>query len=126
MGATSLSGGRNQQDNGVAINTRGRGQVKSIMPSSEHNFIPYGHQWLDEEDIAAAVEVLRSDWITQGPKVDEFEKTMAERCGAKYAVAVANGTAALHAACIVAGIGDGDEVISTPITFAPARAIILV
>ena len=87
--------------------------------------LPYGHQWIDEEDIAAVVEVLRSDWITQGPKVDEFERKVAEYCGAKYAVAVANGTAALHAACSVAGITAGDEAITTPITFAAtANAVV--
>ncbi|MFO7772807.1 MAG: UDP-4-amino-4,6-dideoxy-N-acetyl-beta-L-altrosamine transaminase [Dehalococcoidia bacterium] len=80
--------------------------------------LPYGHQWIDEEDIAAVVEVLRSDWITQGPKVDEFERRVAEYCGAGYAVAVSSGTAALHAACAVAGISRGDEAITTPITFA--------
>lgn len=87
--------------------------------------LPYGHQWIDEEDIASVVEVLKSDWITQGPKVDEFETRMAEYCGAKYAVAVSSGTAALHAACSVAGISKGDEAITTPITFAAtANAIV--
>ena len=81
-------------------------------------FLPYGHQWIDDEDIAAVTEVLKGDWITQGPKVDEFETKVAEYCGAKYAVAVSNGTAALHAACAVAGISQGDEAITTPITFA--------
>ncbi len=60
--------------------------------------LPYGHQWIDDEDIAAVAEVLKSDWITQGPKVNEFEAKVAEYCGAKYAVAVSSGTAALHAA----------------------------
>lgn len=60
--------------------------------------LPYGHQWIDDEDIAPVVGVLKSDWITQGPKVKEFEKAVAEYCGAKYAVAVSSGTAALHAA----------------------------
>jgi len=82
------------------------------------NILPYGHQWVDDDDIASVVEVLKSDWITQGPKVDEFEKKVAEYCGAKYAVAVSSGTAALHAACSVAGISKGDEAITTPITFA--------
>ena len=87
--------------------------------------LPYGHQWIDDEDIAAVVEVLKSDWVTQGPKVDEFETNVAAYCGAKYAVAVSSGTAALHAACAVAGISPGDEVITTPITFAAtANAII--
>lgn len=95
------------------------------MSLKKKSFIPYGHQWIDEEDIASVVEVLRSDWITQGPKVDEFEKKVAEYCGAKYAVAVSSGTAALHAACAVAGISEGDEVITTPITF-PATANVIV
>jgi len=95
------------------------------MSSLKNDFIPYGHQWIDDEDIAAVAEALRSDWITQGPKVDEFERRVAEYCGAKYAVAVANGTAALHAACAVAGISEGDEAITTPITFpATANAVV--
>lgn len=87
--------------------------------------LPYGHQWIDEEDIAAVVDVLRSDWITQGPKVDEFERKVAGYCGAEFAVAMSSGTAALHAACSVAGITAGDEAITTPITFAAtANAIV--
>jgi len=81
-------------------------------------YIPYGRQWIDDEDINAVVEVLKSDYLTTGPKISEFEKKLAERVGAKYAVAIANGTAALHAACFAAGITAGDEVITTPITFA--------
>lgn len=89
------------------------------------NILPYGHQWVDDDDIASVVEVLKSDWITQGPKVAEFERKVAEYCGAKYAVAVSSGTAALHAACSVAGISKGDEAITTPITFAAtANAIV--
>ena len=80
--------------------------------------IPYGHQWIDEKDINEVVKVLKSDWITQGPKVKEFEKAIANYCGAKYAVAVSSGTAALHAAYTIAGIKQGDEVITTPLTFA--------
>lgn len=87
--------------------------------------LPYGHQWLDDEDVASVVEVLKGDWITQGPKVDEFETKVAEYCGAKYAVAVSSGTAALHAACAVAGISESAEAITTPITFAAtANAIV--
>lgn len=82
------------------------------------SLLPYGHQWIDDEDIASVVRVLKSDWITQGPKVGEFEEKVAEYCGARYAVAVSSGTAALHAACSVAGISQGDEAITTPITFA--------
>lgn len=80
-------------------------------------YIPYGRQSIDDKDIEAVVQVLKSDYVTTGPKVAEFEKKVADYCGAKYAVAIANGTAALHAACMAAGIGEGDEVITTPITF---------
>ena len=80
--------------------------------------IYYGRQWIGEDDIKAVSDVLRSDFITCGPKVDEMERTLEAYTGAKYAVAVSNGTAALHCACIAAGIGPGDEVITTPITFA--------
>lgn len=81
-------------------------------------YIPYGTQSISEEDIQAVVDVLRSDYLTTGPTVSEFEKKVADYVGAKYAVAVANGTAALHIACLAAGITNGDEVITTPITFA--------
>ena len=81
-------------------------------------YIPYGRQCIEEDDIEAVVKVLRSDYVTTGPAVTEFEKTVAEYTGAKYAVAVANGTAALHVACLAAGLKEGDEVITTPITFA--------
>jgi len=87
--------------------------------------LPYGHQWIDEEDIKAVTEVLRSDWITQGPKVTEFEKKFASYVGARYAVAVSSGTAALHTACFAAQIKKGDEVITSPITFvASANCVI--
>ena len=82
------------------------------------SFIPYAKQSMDDDDITAVVEVLRSDWLTQGPKIAEFEKALARRTGAKHAVAVATGTAALHCACFAAGVGPGDEVITVPITFA--------
>lgn len=81
-------------------------------------YIPYGRQSINEEDIQAVVDVLKSDFLTTGPKIEEFEKKVADYTGAKYAVAIANGTAALHAACFAAGISEGDEVITTPITFA--------
>jgi perosamine synthetase len=80
--------------------------------------IPYGRQFIDEDDIKAVVDVLRSDWLTTGPKVAEFEQAVADYVGAKYAVAVSSGTAALHAAMYAIGIGPGDEVIVSPITFA--------
>lgn len=88
-------------------------------------YIPYGRQSLDEEDIQAVVEVLKSDYLTTGPMVAEFEKRVAEYVGAKYAVAISNGTAALHVACLAAGIGEGDEVITSPITFAASSNCVL-
>jgi perosamine synthetase len=89
--------------------------------------LPYGRQWLDEDDIAAVAEVLRSDWITQGPARGRFEKMVAGYAGAQHAVAVANGTAALLAACSAAGLKPGDEVITSPMGFvASANAIVLV
>jgi len=98
--------------------------IEGSKPVRE-KMLPYGHQWVDDEDIAAVVEVLKSDLVTQGPKVDEFERKVAEYCGARYAVAVSSGTAALHAACAVVGISTGDEAITTPITFAAtANAIV--
>lgn len=78
----------------------------------------YGHQFIDEKDIAAVVEVLKSDYLTCGPKIKELEEKLCKITGAKYASVVSNGTAALHVACLAAGIGPGDEVITTPLTFA--------
>ena len=80
--------------------------------------LPYGRQWIDEEDIAAVVEVLRSDWLTTGPKVAEFEAAFAHFTGVQEAVAVSNGTAALHAAMYAIDIGPRDEVIVPAMTFA--------
>ena len=79
--------------------------------------IPYGHQFINDEDIQAVVDVLRSDYLTQGPKVDEFEKKLAEYCGAKYAVVVSNGTTALHTAYAAIGLKTGDEFITSALTF---------
>jgi perosamine synthetase len=87
--------------------------------------LPYGRQWIDDDDIAAVVEVLRSDWLTTGPKVAMFEDAFTSQVGAKYAVAVSNGTAALHAAVFAVGIGQGDEVIVTPMTFAASANCVL-
>ena len=78
----------------------------------------YGRQWIDEDDVKAVTTALTGDLITCGPYVAELEKKLCEVTGAKYAVAVSNGTAALHCACIAAGLGEGDEVITSPITFA--------
>lgn len=88
-------------------------------------YIPYGKQTVDEADIKAVVDVLQSDYLTTGPKVAEFEKRVADYVGARYAVAVSNGTAALHIACLAAGISEGDEVITTPITFAASSNCVL-
>lgn len=89
------------------------------------SFLPYGKQWLDEADRQAVLEVLAGDYLTTGPYVSQFEQKVAEYAGAKYAVAFANGTAALHAACFAAGIKTGDEVITTPMTFvATANAVL--
>lgn len=79
--------------------------------------IPYGRQCIDKSDIDEVIAVLKSDWITQGPKIKEFEEALAKYCGCKYAVAVSSGTAALHLACVVAGLRKSDEAITTPITF---------
>lgn len=78
----------------------------------------YGHQYIDDADIQSVVAVLKSDYLTCGPKIDELEKKLCEVTGAKYAVVCSNGTAALHMACQAAGVAPGDEVITTPITFA--------
>lgn len=80
--------------------------------------IYYGHQYIDEADIQAVVEVLKSDYLTCGPKIEELERKLCGLTGARYAVVCANGTAALHIATMAAGVKEGDEVITTPITFA--------
>lgn len=87
--------------------------------------IPYGKQTIEQDDIQAVVDVLKSDFLTTGPKIAEFEQIVADYVGAKYAVAISNGTSALHAACFAAGIGPGDEVITTPLTFAASANCVL-
>ena len=79
--------------------------------------IPYGRQSVDEDDIAAIVEVLRGDWLTQGPAIERFEHSVAEYVGARHAIAFSSGTAALHATCAAAGLGPGDTVVTSPLTF---------
>lgn len=91
----------------------------------ERKSIPYGRQWVDDDDLAAVAAVLRSDWLTTGPKVADFEATVAAYTGAREGVAVSSGTAALHAAMHAAGIGPGDEVIIPPLTFvATANSVV--
>ena len=87
--------------------------------------LPYGRQTLTEVDVAAAVEVMRSDWITTGPKVAEFEEAIADFVGARHAVSFSSGTAALYATVLAAGLEPGDEAITTPLTFcATANAVL--
>lgn len=88
-------------------------------------FLAYGVPLIEEDDIAEVVDSLRSGWITKGPKTMEFEKRFAEYVGAKYAVAVNSCTAGLHLALVAAGIGEGDEVITTPMTFASSANVII-
>jgi len=88
-------------------------------------FLPYGRQSVDESDIQAVVEVMRSDWLTTGPKVCEFEEAFAEQVGATHAVSFSSGTAALHAAAFAAGLKVGDEAITTPLTFAATANCVL-
>ena len=81
------------------------------------NPIPYGRQWITEEEIEAVVRVLRSGWITQGPQIEAFEKALANTTGARYAVACSSGTAALHLICLALGLSEEDVVVTTPMTF---------
>jgi len=90
-----------------------RAKAKNV----KDKYLPYGLHWIDEDDIQEVLKVLKSDWITQGPKVKEFEEKLASYCGAKYVVAVSSGTAALHLACLVLRVKPGDEIITSPITF---------
>lgn len=94
-------------------------------PPVRASFLPYGRQSIEEADIQAVVEVLRSDWLTTGPKVDELEEAFAARVGATHAVSFSSGTAALHAAAYAAGLTAGDEAITTPLTFAATANCIL-
>lgn len=92
--------------------------AKEESESDRKQTLPYGRQYLEDDDVEAVVEVLRSDWLTTGPRVEEFERRFADFVGAKEAVAVSSGTAALHAAMHAIGIGLGDEVIVPTMTFA--------
>ena len=90
-----------------------------------NTLLPYGRQLIGEDDIQAVVDVLRSDWLTTGPKVGEFEEAFAAQVGAKYAVSFSSGTAALHGAAFAAGLKPGDEAITTPMTFATTANCVL-
>lgn len=98
------------------------GRTRSARPRTT---IPYAHQSIDAADIEAVSEVLKSDWLTTGPKVREFEQALSAATGAREGVAVVNGTAALHAAAYAAGIGPGDEVIVPAMTFAASANCVL-
>ncbi|EQK42306.1 UDP-4-keto-6-deoxy-N-acetylglucosamine 4-aminotransferase [[Clostridium] bifermentans ATCC 638] len=89
------------------------------------DYLQYGRQYIDDEDIMSVIQALKSDFLTTGPLVEEFERKFADYVGAKYAVAVSNGTAALHIACLAAGLQKGDEGITTPITFAASSNCML-
>ena len=94
-------------------------------PPVRAEMLPYGRPSLEEEDVQAVTAALRSGWLTTGPKIEEFERAVAAAAGASHAVAVNSGTAALHAAAAAAGIGPGDEVITSPLTFvASANAVL--
>lgn len=99
--------------------------MNNIKSKNKSTFIPYGRQNIDNDDIKAVVKVLRSDWLTQGPAIKQFEESLAEYCSAKYAVAVSTGTAALHLAYLAAGLKIGDEVITTPNTFVATSNMLL-
>jgi UDP-4-amino-4,6-dideoxy-N-acetyl-beta-L-altrosamine transaminase len=85
--------------------------------TDKNNFIPYGRQWIDEDDIRAVVGVLKSDWLTQGPKIEEFERQISAYCGVQHAVVFNSGTSALHGAYFAVGLEKDDEFITTPLTF---------
>lgn len=92
-------------------------QASSVIPQKENPLIPYGKQDINEEDIKAVEEVLRSDFLTQGPMVPELERALTWYCGSQYAVAANSATSALHLACLALGVAPGDTVWTTPITF---------
>jgi perosamine synthetase len=102
-------------------------QALAILGGSpvRETLLPYGRQSIDDADIQAVVDVLRSDWLTTGPKVGEFEEAFAARVGAAQAVSFSSGTAALHAAAFAAGLTTGDEAITTPMTFAATANCVL-
>ncbi len=94
-------------------------------PPVRRTLLPYGHQSIDEADIQAVVATLRSDWLTTGPKIAEFEEAFAARTGARHAVSFSSGTAALHAAAFTAGLKPGDEAVTSPLTFVATANCVL-
>ena len=94
-------------------------------PPVRKALLPYGHQSIDEADIQAVVATLRSDWLTTGPRIAEFEEAFAARTGARHAVSFSSGTAALHAAAFTAGLKSGDEAITSPLTFVATANCVL-
>jgi perosamine synthetase len=109
---------------GVVPTTREALALHGGTPVRE-TLLPYGKQLIGEDDVQAVVDVLRSDWLTTGPKVAQFEEAFAEWIGAKYAVSFSSGTAALHGAAFAAGLKPGDEAITTPMTFAATANCLL-
>jgi UDP-4-amino-4,6-dideoxy-N-acetyl-beta-L-altrosamine transaminase len=79
--------------------------------------LPYSTQWIEDDDVRAVAEVLRSGWLTQGPAIERFEAALAEHCGAKHAIAVSSGTAALHVACLALDLAPGNRLVTSPISF---------
>ena len=108
----------------IAPVTKGELAIHGGSPVRK-TLLPYGRQSIDESDIQAVVDVLRSDWLTTGPKVGEFEEALAAWVGAKHAVSFSSGTAALHAAAFAAGLKPGDEAITSPMTFAATANCVL-
>src|SRR5678815_4352182 len=101
----------------MALGRRPETAYRSAVSNPARPQVPYGRQSIDDDDVAAVVETLRSDFLTTGPKVDEFERSLEAATGAGHAVVLNSGTSALHAAYAAAGVGPGDEVITTPLTF---------
>ena len=97
---------------------KGDPKLKQTNSPGAPGFLPYGRQWIDEDDIEAVEQVLRSDFVTTGPMVRQFERALGDHVGVRRAVAVNSGTGALHAAYFAAGLGPGDEIITSPLTFA--------
>ena len=109
---------------GAIPTTREALAIHGGVPVRE-TLLPYGKQSIDDDDVQAVVDVLRSDWMTTGPKVAEFEEAFAAWVGAKHAVTFSSGTAALHGAAFAAGLKPGDEAITTPMTFAATANCVL-